>query len=267
MTPRYVVLEKAIGQTPLEAIQAWKAREGIEASVKASYAGRLDPMASGKLLVLLGEECKRQGQYIGLDKEYEVEVLFGVGSDTGDVLGLVTPGPEEVNHELLAKTLKGERGTHLRQYPSFSSKTVDGIPLFLHSLSDTEVEIPKHPETIYQIELCSVTSIERAALQSRIESLLAKTPMSTDPRKVLGADFRIEAVRESWNTYFTHAPQSTVIARIRVTAGSGTYMRSLATRLGEATGSSALALSIHRTRIGRYRSLPFGYGAWTRQYK
>ncbi len=52
-----------------------------------AYAGRLDPMASGKLLVLLGEECKVQEKYHGLDKEYEFSLLFGIESDTHDVLG------------------------------------------------------------------------------------------------------------------------------------------------------------------------------------
>jgi tRNA U55 pseudouridine synthase TruB len=40
------------------------------------------PMASGKLLVLLGEECKHQENYHSLDKEYEFSVLLGIGSDT-----------------------------------------------------------------------------------------------------------------------------------------------------------------------------------------
>ena len=47
-------------------------------------------MASGKLLILIGDECKNQKKYFGLDKEYEFEVLFGVESDTGDVLGLIS---------------------------------------------------------------------------------------------------------------------------------------------------------------------------------
>jgi len=54
-----------------------------------TYAGRLDPLAEGLLLVLTGEECKNKEKYLGLDKEYEVDVLFGFATDTYDILGKV----------------------------------------------------------------------------------------------------------------------------------------------------------------------------------
>ena len=85
---QYVILEKEVGETPLIALRKWKEQNPEYKDVIASYAGRLDPMASGKLLVLFGEECKKQKSYTNLDKEYEIEVLFDVGTDTGDALGL-----------------------------------------------------------------------------------------------------------------------------------------------------------------------------------
>ena len=85
--PRYVLLDKAVGQTPLQCMETWRATEGIDPSIPLTYAGRLDPMASGKLLVLVGEECKKKDQYLALDKTYEFAVLLGIGSDTHDVLG------------------------------------------------------------------------------------------------------------------------------------------------------------------------------------
>ena len=84
---RYVVLEKEIGETPLSTAEQFRVTRPDLIGIPLSYAGRLDPMASGKLLILLGEECKKQTEYHDLDKEYEFSVLFGIGSDTGDVLG------------------------------------------------------------------------------------------------------------------------------------------------------------------------------------
>ncbi len=89
---RYVVLEKFVGQTPLECAEAWRAEHPQYADVPLAYAGRLDPMASGKLLILIGEECKQQARYHGLDKRYEFQVLCGFSSDSGDVLGLAKRG-------------------------------------------------------------------------------------------------------------------------------------------------------------------------------
>lgn len=44
---RFVVLEKPTGETPLMAIKRWKIANPEYSEVPASYAGRLDPMASG----------------------------------------------------------------------------------------------------------------------------------------------------------------------------------------------------------------------------
>lgn len=252
-----VVIEKEIGETPLMALHKWKRANPAYANVPASYAGRLDPMASGKLLVLLGEECKKQKTYTGLDKEYEIEVLLDAGSDTGDALGLVEYAGREtvVEKGALRGALRAERGSHLRPYPQFSSKTVNGKPLFLHTLEGgiKLINIPEHEEMIYKISVRHIVHISSEMLAVRIAEFLAKVPKSDEPSKKLGADFRINDVRASWEKVFATAGGRTfTILSLRVSCGSGTYMRSLAGRIGEALGTRALALSIKRTKMGKY---------------
>jgi tRNA U55 pseudouridine synthase TruB len=94
--PKWIVLQKKRGETPLQVLEAWK-KDYIKehpdfVNVPMSYAGRLDPMAEGKLLVLIGDECKKQDTYTKLDKEYVVELVLDVKTDTGDVLGFPTLG-------------------------------------------------------------------------------------------------------------------------------------------------------------------------------
>ena len=253
---KYAVLEKLSGETPLAAIGKWKEANPEYKDVSASYAGRLDPMASGRLLVLLGEECKRQKEYTKLDKEYEIEVLLDVGSDTGDALGLVEYADKKTpvdNFSRIDEILKAEEGSHVRPYPHYSSKTVKGKPLFLYALEGMlgSIEVPTHTEHIYKIEFGGLTSLPAVKLSQRIETFLAKTPTSNEPSKALGADFRIDAVRASWETLLKESgDRDFVILSLRVTCASGTYMRSLAPRIGEALATRALALSIHRTKIG-----------------
>ncbi|MDE1919181.1 MAG: hypothetical protein KGH56_00595 [Patescibacteria group bacterium] len=254
---KWIVIKKSIGETPLMALNRWKKGHPAYTSMPASYAGRLDPMASGKLLVLLGEECKRQKEYTGLDKEYEIEVLLDAGSDTGDALGMVEYAEKEskINFGALRKALRAELGTHARPYPLFSSKTVHGKPLFLHTLEGMShhIEIPKHEERIYRISERGIAQVSAAALQARIADFLAKVPKSDEPSKQLGADFRIDDVCASWEKLFAEVGEGTfTILSLRVACGSGTYMRSLAGRIGEALGTRALALSIKRTKIGTY---------------
>lgn len=261
---RFVVLDKKVGETPLMALEAWKSEHPEYESLPAAYAGRLDPMASGKLLVLLGDECKRQARYHGLDKEYEVEVLVDLGSDTGDALGLVEASRTDtrVSEQLLAQILKQERGAHVRPYPAYSSKTVNGVPLFEYALRGTldTIEIPMHEERIHAIRLRGIERTDTEGLRARIKAFLGRVPKTDEPSKALGADFRIDAVRASWDRALS-ASRNYVILKLSVTCASGTYMRSLAGRIGEALSTNALALSIHRTKIGKYWN-----GLWLKRY-
>lgn len=260
---RYVLIDKVLGETPLEAIARYKREHPEHKDVRAAYAGRLDPMATGRLLILFGDECTRLTRYTSLDKEYEVEVLLDVGSDTGDVLGVVTYSGQEtrVDPRVLQQALRQEQGTHMRAYPAFSSKVVEGKPLFLRALEGTlsEITIPTHQETLYSIRYRGSLSFSASELQEALHKKLSHAPVSDDPRKELGADFRIRDVRDSWNALFERASDRRfVVLRITVACGSGAYMRTLAQRIGKSVGTEALAYSLRRTRIGK-RVLP---GIW-----
>lgn len=246
-----VTIEKRVGKTPLQALTHFVETHPEYDRMPATYAGRLDPMASGKLMLLFGEECKNKERYLGRDKEYEIEVLLGVGSDTGDVLGIVTSQQKTVGRKEVEDALRQEVGSYERAYPAFSSKTVRGKPLFLYALEGTldMIEIPKHIETIHAITLLDVSEVSTDELKKRVTSLLALAPVSNEPSKALGADFRIREVRASWENVFA-TPRDYHVLTIRVSCGSGAYMRSLAERIGASLKGKALALSIHRTRIG-----------------
>lgn len=267
---RFIVLDKQIGETPLMAIQKWKRKNSIYTDTIASYAGRLDPMASGKLLILLGEECKRQQTYTALDKEYEIEILLDIESDTGDVLGLSSYMQKEThpNTDTVETVLRHEIGAHMRAYPAFSSKTLAGKPLFLHTLEGTlqVADLPKHIEKIYTMTCMGSSLITQRELKTRVAVLLDHVPYIKEPSKRLGENFRINEVRTHWESNFeTMGERKFSILRVKVVCASGTYMRSLAGRIGATLGTSGLALSIRRTRIGRYFSF-LGTGFWLRAY-
>jgi tRNA pseudouridine(55) synthase len=181
--PKYVVLEKEVGETPLSCTEAWRATRPDLAGIPLSYAGRLDPMASGKLLVLIGEECKHQTDYHGLDKEYEFSVLFGISSDTQDVLGRLKVSEQNIainryiSIEFLSEVVNSLIGDITFQYPLFSAKTVQGKPLHMWTLEGRldEIEIPTRTSTIYELELTQIETKPRqevAAIALRARRLV-----------------------------------------------------------------------------------------------
>lgn len=270
MTPRYVVLNKERGETPLEAIEKWRTAHPEFASLPASYAGRLDPMASGKLLMLLGDECKKQAEYTGLDKEYVIEVVFDLSTDTGDALGLPAYAGKETHPERasIRNALTSVTGTHTVPYPVFSSKTVGGKPLFLYTLEGTlgTIRIPEHEETIYGIKLLKLQDISSNKLRERVVEALKDVPRSDESSKVLGADFRQDVIRAGWRALFDRIlERNFTVLKLRVTCASGTYMRTLASRIAKELGTTGFALSIDRTKIGKHKQ--FGpFRLWTKRY-
>jgi tRNA pseudouridine(55) synthase len=258
----YVVLEKAVGETPLSCAEAWRATQPDMLGIPLSYAGRLDPMASGKLLVLIGEECKNQTSYHGLDKEYEFSVLFGISSDTQDVLGRLHVDTQystvnrTIDSDVLSQVCNNLIGQITFPYPLFSAKTVQGKPLHMWTLEGrlNEIEIPTRTSRIYELELTRLETKPRQEVAAIALQKINTIPEVTDPRKALGADFRRTDVRADWQDVATNfsLPGEYTIAHFRCVASSGAYMRTLATVIAEKLGTTGLAYHIHRTKIGRF---------------
>lgn len=269
--PKYLTTQKAVGETPLQALERLRTEKSIPASTPLAYAGRLDPMASGTLLVLVGDECKVQEQYHSLDKEYKFEVLLGLGSDTHDILGIIESDqiihPDKNTVTAILHTLVG---TITLPYPHFSSKTVQGKPLHTWALEgklDT-ITIPTKTSKIYCLELMDMRTIDAHTLHRDVLKKIETIPTVTEESKALGRDFRRTDVRASWNSILEHNPSQTyTILTIRCVASSGTYMRTLASVIAKQLGTKGLAYAIHRTRIGNYIKIPYLGGFFIKTYE
>lgn len=268
---KYVVVEKRVGETPLQCLERWRASQSAEyATVPITYEGRLDPMASGKLLLLIGEECKQQTTYRGLDKAYRFSVLFGVCSDTGDVLGLATPHkPTSLKEATLSRTAKSYRGALTLPYPSYSSKTVAGKPLHTWALEGRlgEIEIPMNNSAIHHLSLTSLAEHSTEDIHHAVTSKIASLPAVTEDTKRLGQDFRRADVLKTWEDFKLNYRGATwQVAEFYCVASSGTYMRSLAEALANAHHTQGLAFSIHREAMGSLATTFLGTPVWWKRY-
>lgn len=259
--PRSITVWKKVGETPLEATERARREHGISPETPLAYAGRLDPMADGLLLILVGEECKRQTSYHHLDKAYRFSVLFGFQSDTYDILGIASRA-EPPSSEVLKTSLDLLRGTITLPYPLFSARTVRGIPLHERTLGKTlqPGEIPTKTSTVYLLQQTGERTFDATTLHQTIRERIDSFPEVTDARKELGRDFRRAAVRETWTKLLLGSQEMYCVRDFYAVCSSGTYMRSLANRMG------GLALSITRTAIGTYQPLPLIGGIWTKKY-
>ena len=256
---KYILLDKKVGETPLSSAEAYRTEHPELEGVSMAYAGRLDPMASGKLLILLGEECKNQTNYHGLDKEYEFSVLLGIGSDSQDVMGrLETLKVGPVNRSYLEEVATGLVGEIELPYPIFSSKTVQGKPLHTWTMEGRldEIEIPTKKSEIYELEFTKLETLSREEVVQQALAKVNSVPPVTELRKALGNDFRRVDVRKDWDDILNNdsLPGEYQIAHFRCVAGSGTYMRTLSKIIGDKLDTTGLAWHIHRTKIGKFEN-------------
>ena len=81
------IINKPIGITPNQ-LRLQLINNG-ELSKKSCYAGRLDPMARGKMLFLENNELKNMDMYLNKSKTYQFEIILGLSTDTDDIMGLL----------------------------------------------------------------------------------------------------------------------------------------------------------------------------------
>lgn len=243
---KVLTLYKKLGETPLECLNRFRLASPEYNDIPMTYAGRLDPMAEGLLIVLVGDEAKNRDFYTDLSKEYEFEVLFGFQTDTYDTLGLVGEYFENsVSEELVKKSLGEFVGNHTQKYPPYSSKTVLGTPLFTWAREGKlgEIEIPTREISIFSLSCVESKSASKEYLLSTLKERI----------KSVTGDFRQEEILNHWESVLVKSPNEYKLFKLHISCGSGTYVRSLVHELGQKFGCGAVAWSIKRVRVADYR--------------
>lgn len=233
---------KKIGETPVECLSRVRRESGIPENEPMTFAGRLDPAAEGEMMFLWGPDLKRKEKYLHADKEYEVEYLLGIGTDTGDLLGKITRtdfaySQSQENVRSIVDALKSLAGKRQQLFHPFSSKVVDGKPLWMHAREGSAVTA-SHPVAIYDIEVLDISQAEMSEVLDRVSMILG----------LVSGDFRQSEIRASWNTV-SLSVQPLLMLKVRILASSGTYMRVLGEELAEKIGIPVTAHGIVRTKI------------------
>lgn len=240
-------LYKQLGETPSERLERLRIQRPEYARETLSYAGRLDPMAEGVMITLVGSANKMRDAYLDMSKEYVVDILFGFSTDTYDVLGRImeTGDTSAINKKDIEQGLNEFRGHVAQEYPPYSSKTVEGKPLFQWARESAlgALVLPKKTVTVYDIELQGLYKLQEPALLAYIEHGIEK----------VHGDFRQDEILAGWKRAL-RSQREFPCATVKVSCSSGAYMRSIAHSLGQNLGVPALALHILRTKVGDYES-------------
>lgn len=122
---------------------------------KVGHTGTLDPLASGVLIVLIGNATKISSDITSEDKSYIATVRIGVKTDTLDITGNVLERDENYKIDNLSSLLKSFEKTYMQEVPIYSAVKVDGKKLYEYARSGKDIVLPKKEVTIKKIELLS----------------------------------------------------------------------------------------------------------------
>ncbi len=178
------ILYKEAGVTMNTFIENYKKEHNLDKvlstkvlSTKVCYSGRLDPMARGQVMILTGDECKEMEIYNKKNKTYTFEIIFGLSTDTDDVMGFFKkpisvsllsnmPNTDDVmgifnspilefnNDCKLVSDIKHYIDIHIgtsfmQEFHDFSSIKYKGKSLWYYALNKIPIEKPKHMVTLY----------------------------------------------------------------------------------------------------------------------
>lgn len=236
---------KHAGETLAVLIERFRTERGLSAESKITYAGRLDPMAEGVVLMLVGDARFEKDTLLDCEKTYELTILLGVSTDTADMLGLATIVGESVgiSEESINKAVHALLLVTELRYPRYSSRTVEGIPLFTHARRGTIVDIPIKKVTVSDVNMLSIK------YKTLAECIDETVPLI----ETVEGDFRQADIIRNWrDIQITEGTRVVPIVTLSATVTSGTYMRALAEVVGKSLGVPALAYRIKRTTVGHY---------------
>ena len=253
-------------------------------NLKVGHAGTLDPLATGVLLVCIGDACKRAQELQNHDKEYIARIRFGATTPSYDLEKEVdrTFPYEHITADAVRAALPAFLGEQEQVAPLFSAKSVDGVRAYelarklyrsgrFAELDSAALDtLQRNRIVISELELLdfaaagSTLSPESVATLGRVRGrgpLKSGLPDETweGPKRSEGdsGERVLPAAAVSTASSRIHVADTSALglpeAVIRIACSKGTYIRAFARDLGEALGSGAHLSGLVRSRSGDFR--------------
>ncbi len=214
--------DKKVGESMQQVINRFKKEYNLDSKEKVAFAGRLDPIAFGKIKLLTHEDIKYKDKLCEQDKIYSYSVLESFQTDTYDILGFIINSNIEYKNNIFFEPID-----FLQPYPIFSSKTVniDGKMIRLWDAAKNNkldfIEIPTKQIKIYHNKLISTENVTGTKILEMIRERINKVE----------GDFRQKETIDIWIKNID-VDKLYVINYYETKISSGGYVRSIANNMG-----------------------------------
>ena len=159
MVDGVLVVDKPRGPTSHDVVA--KARRALGTKA-VGHAGTLDPMATGVLVLAIGEATKLVPYLSASDKEYEATVALGLATDTLDAEGRETARADLPARwrDALDAALEAERARTMQLPPIFSAIHAKGARSHERARRGEAVELEERPVRVAALEAIATAEAE-----------------------------------------------------------------------------------------------------------
>lgn len=248
LIPKQFEIFKPYGYTPKDVIDEILIKTG---SKKATFNGRLDPMACGCMLVYLDDACQRSKFDTNLGKIYRFKMALGVCSSSCDLLGYPfyvpiheTDFPDvELKIVSFLTTLRNGYAQTLPSLSSFRVSNKEGItqPLWWWDKNNrlTEISIPTFERKLYDFK---INSVSRVSLTDLAQTALERISVIN-----LKHTFNQAKILEEWRRMQKQQNgEKLVVFDIQISVSSGFYVRKLVEDIGNHLCIKTITVEIER---------------------
>lgn len=147
-----LAVDKPSGMTSQDCVNVVRR---VASTRQVGHTGTLDPLATGLLVLLVGEATKLSEYIIGFDKTYEGVARLGVESNTYDSEGDIKPGPSATLPSLDQLNALAQRwvGEIDQVPPPYSAVKIDGRKLYEYARAGETIEAEARAVRVDAFEL------------------------------------------------------------------------------------------------------------------
>jgi tRNA pseudouridine55 synthase len=163
-----LVVDKPAGPTSHDVVS--RVRRALRTR-EVGHAGTLDPMATGVLVVAIGEATKLLAWLTDQSKVYDATIALGVETDTLDAVGRETRreplAPELLEalarsvggevHPRIAAALDAERARTSQVPPAYSAIQQEGVRAYARARRGEDVQLPARDVAVRSLALTACT--------------------------------------------------------------------------------------------------------------
>jgi tRNA pseudouridine55 synthase len=195
-----IKVDKPAGITSFGVV-AWVRRLLSQAAgkkIKVGHTGTLDPFATGLMIIVVGDACKRAQELSKLDKMYEATIVLGQTSSTGDPEGdLRLDGSVEQPTLAQVQAVLGQfTGVITQTPPKFSAIKINGVRAYKLARQGKAIEMPTRQVTVYSLELLAYNYPE-LHVRTQVSSGTYIRTLAEDIGKALGTGAYTAALRRT----------------------------------------------------------------------